>query len=181
MCFLIICSILSRFEPKIKSFAKKSIPKSLGFLSSEKQIKIKDIQFYKGNYIIDSEINGNKAQTIAKENEEGNLEVEWTEEKNNQDWIYSHPSDSLIDAAIKLLTKHLAAIEPPELVNVVSFRTKSINNENDIKSEEKSHQIILKISLFNHLSLHMIEFSSDKDNNYHLLNTTVIADDEDDM
>lgn len=178
MYLFLICSIFSQFGPEIKSFAKKSIPKSLGLLNSKDQIKIQDVQFYKGNYIIDSVINGNKVQTIAKENEDGDLEVEWTEEKDNQDWIYSHPSDTLINSAMELLTKKLAAIDPPELIHIVSFRTKTKNED---KIEGDTYQAILKISLFNHLSLHMVEFSSDKKNNYHLINTTVIADDIEDM
>ncbi|KAK8870759.1 hypothetical protein M9Y10_008646 [Tritrichomonas musculus] len=180
MWFFLFFGILSRFGPAIKSFAQKSIPKSLGFSSSQGKVKIQDVQFYKGNYIIDSVINGNKAQTIAKENEDGELEVEWTEEKDSQNWIYSHPSESIIDSVMKLLEKKLASIEPPELVQVVSFRTK-IHNDADIKRKKDIHQAILKISLFNHLSLHMVEFSSDKKNHYLLLNTSVLADDEEDM
>ena len=178
MCLWLFCAVLSRFGPTIKSFAQKSIPKSLGLLSSQDKIKVQDVQFYKGNYIIDSIINGYKVQTIAKENEDGNLEVEWTEEKDNHDWIYSHPSDSLINASMNLLAKKLASIEPPELIKVISFRSK-IRNDQQIQGN--THQAILKISLFNHVSLHMVEFTSDNNTNVHLLNTTVIEDEEEDM
>lgn len=181
--FLILLLFLST-ELELKEYIEKSVPNLLTSLDYDRHFVIETIRKESDTFSVVGKTGSNTINIIIKKDLDEEFEIHWIEEKTNDKWIYSHPTLMMIQKVMNGLSTKISAVEPPELINVVSFRTKIVIPDKDSDDHDDDidfHQTILKISLFNHFTLFKVEFTVQNNDSLQINTASPLTSDDDDF